>query len=130
MTALVTLGADGARVDLHSTPYMDHAALINYLATGQTQGEMSSGTAYGLAVGSVLGAVGGSAGRSLGLDVVQVTQDAYGGQTLSAGNQVKPSLYLGFRQPVVQGSRAARAARPTATPRSTKSKSKPGDSCC
>jgi autotransporter translocation and assembly factor TamB len=103
VTALVTLGQAGARVDLHSTPYMEHAALINYLATGQTQGEMASGTAYGLAVGSVLGSVGGSAGRSLGLDVVQVTQDAYGGQTLSAGSHVKPQLYLGFRQPVVEG---------------------------
>jgi translocation and assembly module TamB len=103
VTAVVTLGAEGARVDLHSTPFMDHASLINYLATGQTQGEMSSGTAYGLAVGTVLGSVGGSARRSLGLDVVQVTQDAYGGQTLAAGSHVKPELYLGFRQPVVQG---------------------------
>jgi hypothetical protein len=68
---------------------------------------MSSGTAYGLAVGSVLGTVGGSAGRSLGLDVVQVTQDAYGGQTLSAGSHVKPQLYLGFRQPVVQGQQSS-----------------------
>jgi translocation and assembly module TamB len=107
VTALVTLDASGARVDLHSTPFMEHAALINYLATGQTQGEMSSGTAYGLAVGSVLGTVGGSAGRSLGLDVVQVTQDAYGGQTLSAGSHVKPQLYLGFRQPVVQGQQSS-----------------------
>ena len=107
VTALVTLGAEGARVDLHSTPYMEHAALVNYLATGETQGEMSSGTAYGLAVGSVLGTVGGSAGRSLGLDVVQVTQDAYGGQTLSAGSHVKPQLYLGFRQPVVEGSQSS-----------------------
>jgi autotransporter translocation and assembly factor TamB len=107
VTALVTLNADGARVDLHSTPFMEHAALVNYLATGETQGEMSSGTAYGLAVGSVLGTVGGSAGRSLGLDVVQVTQDAYGGQTLSAGSHVKPQLYLGFRQPVVQGQQSS-----------------------
>ena len=103
VTALVTLDASGARVDLRSTPYMEHAALVNYLATGQTQGEMASGTAYGLAVGTVLGSVGGSAGRSLGLDVVQVTQDAYGGQTLVAGSHVKPQLYLGFRQPVVEG---------------------------
>lgn len=107
VTALVTLDSEGARVDLRSTPFMEHSALINYLATGQTQGEMSSGTAYGMAVGSVLGTLGGSAGRSLGLDVVQVTQDAYGGQTLSAGNQVKPQLYLGFRQPVVQGQQSS-----------------------
>jgi autotransporter translocation and assembly factor TamB len=103
VTAFVTVNSAGTSIDLRSVPYMDHASLINYLTTGQTQGEMASGTATGLAVGSVLGAVGGAAGRSLGFQVVQVTQDAYGGQTLSAGNYVDPRIYLGFRQPVVQG---------------------------
>ncbi|HEY6868012.1 MAG TPA: translocation/assembly module TamB domain-containing protein, partial [Candidatus Eisenbacteria bacterium] len=113
VTATVTVGAQGTQVDLQSTPYMDHASLLNYLATGQTQGEMASGTAYGLAVGSVLGAVGGQAGRSLGLQVVQVTQDAYGGQTLSAGSYVEPRLYLGFRQPVVEGQHTNARSQPT-----------------
>jgi autotransporter translocation and assembly factor TamB len=103
VTALVTVHSTGTSIDLRSVPYMDHASLINYLTTGQTQGEMASGTATGLAVGAALGAVGGAAGRSLGFQVVQVTQDAYGGQTLSAGNYVDPRIYLGFRQPVVQG---------------------------
>jgi hypothetical protein len=103
VTASVALDAGGAHVDLRSEPYMDEASLLNYLATGQTEGEMTSGSAYGLAMGSVLGAVGGAAGRSLGFQVVQVSQDAYGGQTLSAGNYVDPRLYLGFRQPVVEG---------------------------
>jgi hypothetical protein len=103
VTALVTVNAQGTKVDLRSVPYMDHAALVNYLTTGQVQGEVASGTASGLAVGAALGAVGGAAGRSLGFQVVQVTQDAYGGQTLSAGNYVDPRVYLGFRQPVVQG---------------------------
>ena len=106
VTATVSIDASGANVDLQSEPYMDRASLFNYLATGQTQGEMASGSAYGLAVGSVLGAVGGAAGRSLGFQVVQVTQDAYGGQTLSAGNYVDPRVYLGFRQPVVEGQRS------------------------
>jgi translocation and assembly module TamB len=103
VTALVTVHSTGTSIDLRSVPYMDHASLINYLTTGQTQGEMAAGTAGGLAVGMALGAVGGAAGRSLGFQVVQVTQDAYGGQTLSAGNYVDPRIYLGFRQPVVQG---------------------------
>jgi len=106
VTAYVTLDANGAKADLQSEPYMDRASLLNYLATGQTQGEMQSGSAAGIAVGSVLGAVGGSAGRSLGFQVVQVSQDAYGGQTLSAGNYVDPRIYLGFRQPVVEGQRS------------------------
>lgn len=103
VTATVAVSSEGTKVDLRSVPYMDRAALINYLTTGETQGEMAAGTATGLAVGSVIGALGGSAGRSLGFQVVQVTQDAYGGQTLSAGNYVDPRIYLGFRQPVVQG---------------------------
>jgi len=103
VTALVRVQSAGTSIDLRSVPYMDHASLINYLTTGQTQGEMAAGTASGLAVGAALGAVGGAAGRSLGFQVVQVTQDAYGGQTLSAGNYVDPRIYLGFRQPVVQG---------------------------
>jgi autotransporter translocation and assembly factor TamB len=103
VTALVTVQPSGTSIDLRSVPYMDHASLINYLTTGQTQGEMAAGAATGLAVGAALGAVGGAAGRSLGFQVVQVTQDAYGGQTLSAGNYVDPRVYLGFRQPVVQG---------------------------
>jgi translocation and assembly module TamB len=107
VTAGVTMDARGVKVDLQSEPYMDRAALLNFLATGQTQGEMASGSAYGLAVGSVLGAVGGAAGRSLGFQVVQVTQDAYGGQTLSAGNYVDPRVYLGFRQPVVEGQKTS-----------------------
>jgi autotransporter translocation and assembly factor TamB len=111
VTAVVTVDTSGARADLQSEPYMDRASLLNYLATGQTEGELESGSAYGLAVGSVLGAVGGAAGRSLGFQVVQVSQDAYGGQTLSAGNYVDPRLYLGFRQPVVQGQQSNRTTQ-------------------
>jgi translocation and assembly module TamB len=103
VTALVNVDVDGVTTDLRSEPHMDRAALLKYLATGQTEGEVQSGTAYGLATGAALGAVGGVAGRSLGLDVVQVTMDAYGGQVLSAGSYVDPRVYLGFRQPVVQG---------------------------
>jgi autotransporter translocation and assembly factor TamB len=104
VTAIVDIDASGVATTLRSEPYLDHSSLLNYLATGQVQGGTGSGTAYGLAVGTVLGAVGGSAGRGLGLDVVTVTMDAYGGQILSAGSYVNPSVYLGFRQPVVQGS--------------------------
>jgi len=35
-----------------------------------------------------------------------VTTDAYGGQTLGAGSYVNPKVYLGFRQPVVEGKRS------------------------
>ncbi len=104
VTAIVDIDASGVTTTLRSEPYLDHSSLLNYLATGQVQGGTGSGAAYGLAVGTVLGAVGGSAGRGLGLDVVTVTMDAYGGQILSAGSYVNPSVYLGFRQPVVQGS--------------------------
>jgi autotransporter translocation and assembly factor TamB len=102
VTAAVTIDSAGVDTRLSSQPYLDQASLLNYLLTGQVQGGAQSGTAYGLAVGSAIGAVGGVAGRKLGLDVVQVTMDAYGGQTLSAGSYVDPRLYLGFRQPVVQ----------------------------
>ena len=116
VTAVVTIDAGGVVTDLRSEPYMDRGALVNYLATGQVQGGMQTGTAYGLAVGSALGAVGGVAGRSLGLDVVQVTMDANGGQTLSAGTYVDPRVYLGFRQPVIQDQNRATNSTSGTTP--------------
>jgi autotransporter translocation and assembly factor TamB len=54
----------------------------------------------GLAAGWLLGAVGGAAGQKVGIDVVQVTQDAYGGHTMSAGTYVHPRVYLGVREPI------------------------------
>ena len=104
--ATVEIEPSGITTNLRSEPYLDQASLLNYLATGQVEGGLGSGTAYGMAVGSALGAVGGSAGRRLGLDVVEVTTDAYGGQTLGAGSYVNPRVYLGFRQPVVEGKRS------------------------
>jgi autotransporter translocation and assembly factor TamB len=115
VTAKVEIDASGAETNLQSEPYLDHASLLNYLATGQVQGGMGSNQAYGLAVGTALGAVGGAAGRSLGLDVVTVTTDAYGGQTLGAGSYVNPKLYLGFRQPVVQGKTTGNASNSGST---------------
>jgi hypothetical protein len=116
VTARVTVDAHGSETDLRSEPYMDPPALLNYLATGQMQGgAFQTGTAYGLAVGTALAAVGGSAGRSLGLDVVQVTMDAYGGQTLSAGSYVDPRIYLGFRQPVMEAQTTGRTTSSTPT---------------
>jgi len=106
VTATVEITASGITTNLRSEPYLDQSSLLNYLATGQVQGGLESGSAYGLAVGTALGAVGGAAGRSLGLDVVTVTTDAYGGQTLGAGSYVNPKVYLGFRQPVVEGKRS------------------------
>jgi hypothetical protein len=106
VTASVEIEPSGIRTNLRSEPYLDQASLLNYLATGEVQGGLQSGSAYGLAVGTALGAVGGAAGRSLGLDVVTVTTDAYGGQTLGAGSYVNPKVYLGFRQPVVEGKRS------------------------
>jgi hypothetical protein len=111
VTATVVLDQSGTKIDLRSDPYMDQASLLNYLATGETQGGFSSGSAYGLAVGSAIGALGGAAGRSLGFQVVQVTQDSYGGQTLSAGNYINPRVYLGFRQPVVEGQKTNTPSR-------------------
>lgn len=116
VTAVVTIDANGVVTDLRSEPYLDQSALLNYLATGQVQGGMESGTAYGLAAGAALGAVGGAAGRSLGLDVVQVTMDANGGQTLSAGSYIDPRIYLGFRQPVVQDQTRGTSSTSGATP--------------
>jgi autotransporter translocation and assembly factor TamB len=116
VTANVTMDVDGVVTDLRSEPYLDRASLLNFLATGQVQGEAESGTAYGLAVGTAIGAVGGAAGRSLGLDVVQVTMDAYGGQTLSAGSYVDPRIYLGFRQSVVEGQTTGTGSTSASTP--------------
>jgi autotransporter translocation and assembly factor TamB len=116
VTANMTMDVDGVVTDLRSEPYLDRASLLNFLATGQVQGEAESGTAYGLAVGTAIGAVGGAAGRSLGLDVVQVTMDAYGGQTLSAGSYVDPRIYLGFRQSVVEGQTTGTGSTSASTP--------------
>ena len=110
VTANVEMDPSGVVTNLHSDPYLDHASLLNYLATGQVQGGVNSNAATGLAVGSALGAVGGAAGRSLGLDVVTVTMDAYGNQTLGAGSYVNPRVYLGFRQPVVEAKTTGNAS--------------------
>jgi len=115
VTAIVEIDPSGVTTDFRSEPYLDHASLLNYLATGEVQGGFGSSTAYGLAVGTALGAVGGAAGRSLGLDVVTVTTDAYGGQTLGAGSYVNPKVYLGFRQPVVEGKRSGNTAASSAS---------------
>src|SRR4029077_1541086 len=83
-----------------------------FIATGQLPGQVggqsTTGTASQLAFGYVLGAVGSAAGQRVGFDVVQVTQEAYGGNVLSAGTYVNPRLYLGFRQPVGQQQNTAR----------------------
>ncbi|HZV91276.1 MAG TPA: translocation/assembly module TamB domain-containing protein, partial [Candidatus Nitrosocosmicus sp.] len=110
VTAIVEIDPAGIKTTLRSEPYLDQASLLNYLATGKVQGGLESGSAYGLAVGSALGTVGGSAGRKLGIDVVEVTTDAYGGQTLGAGSYVNPRVYLGFRQPVVEGKRSGNSS--------------------
>jgi len=115
VTATVEIDPSGVSTNLRSEPYLDHASLLNYLATGEVQGGFGSSTAYGLAVGTALGAVGGAAGRSLGLDVVTVTTDAYGGQTLGAGSYVNPKVYLGFRQPVVEGKRSGTTSASSAS---------------
>ncbi|MGH7682343.1 MAG: translocation/assembly module TamB domain-containing protein, partial [Candidatus Eiseniibacteriota bacterium] len=49
VNAIVEIDPSGAVTDLQSEPYLDRASLLNYLATGEVQGGMGSGTAYGLA---------------------------------------------------------------------------------
>jgi autotransporter translocation and assembly factor TamB len=103
VTAFVTADASGTVIDLRSRPHLERDEILRFITTGQTPG--TSGSAggddvAGLAAGWLLGTVGGAAGQKLGIDVVQVTQDAYGGHTMSAGSYVHPRVYLGIREPI------------------------------
>ncbi|HKP50872.1 MAG TPA: translocation/assembly module TamB domain-containing protein, partial [Gemmatimonadales bacterium] len=117
---LATVKSDtGLAVQLDSRPAMREADIMSYLTTGRPastdptlqsdeQDVLAAGA--GLAVGAALGSVAGKAGQSLGLDVVQILQDRQGGQTVVAGKYVSAPLYLGFRQPIVPGSRDSRSS--------------------
>ncbi|MFI5370780.1 MAG: translocation/assembly module TamB domain-containing protein [Candidatus Eisenbacteria bacterium] len=103
VTAFVTADANGTVIDLRSRPHLERDEILKFITTGQAPGRAGNAggeDVAGLAMGWLLGTVGGAAGQSIGIDVVQVTQDAYGGQTMSAGTYVHPRVYLGIREPI------------------------------
>jgi TamB, inner membrane protein subunit of TAM complex len=103
VTAFVTADANGTVIDLRSRPHLERDEILRFITTGQapgTTGAAGGDDVAGLAAGWLLGTVGGAAGQRIGIDVVQVTQDAYGGHTMSAGSYVHPRVYLGIREPI------------------------------
>jgi len=104
----VTGQVDKLKLTLSSEPTMTPTEIISYIATGQTKAEMaaaqnsssSASIATQTALAQVTGRVEDAAKDAVGLDVVQIRQDAVQGATLVAGRYMSPQLYVGFRQPV------------------------------
>ncbi len=103
----VTGRVDDLKLTMSSEPAMSPTEIISFIATGRTRSDISSGTsttASTLAAQTALAQVTGRfedlAQESIGLDVVQIRQDAVQGATLVAGRYVSSRLYVGFRQPV------------------------------
>jgi translocation and assembly module TamB len=104
----VTGQVDQLKLTLSSEPAMSPTEIISYIATGQTRAEMatdpnsssSASIAAQTALAQVTGRVEDVAKEAVGLDVVQIRQDAVQGATLVAGRYMSPRLYVGFRQPV------------------------------
>ena len=107
----VTGRVDDLQLTLSSEPDMSPTEIISYVATGHTRSDLASGGTSGqsstaatlaaqTALSQVTGRVEDLAHESIGLDVVQIRQDAVRGATLVAGRYVSSRLYVGFRQPV------------------------------
>ncbi len=105
----VTGQIDKLALTLSSEPAMSPTEIVSYIATGQTKAEMatdpsSSSTTASIAAQTALAQVTGQvediAKEAVGLDVVQIRQDAVQGATLVAGRYLSPKIYVGFRQPV------------------------------
>ena len=96
---------DNLKLTFESDPAMDEASILSYLATGRASGASgatlstadATSTATAVAIGQA-SAIVEELGSSLGLDVVQVRNDATRGTTLVAGNYVNEKTYLGLRQ--------------------------------
>jgi translocation and assembly module TamB len=107
---------------LSSTPSMENADIVSYLATGrpasQAFGSGGDGGSSAAAVGAELlaarltSAVEEFALQSVGLDVLEIRREGLREATLVAGQYVTPELFLGFRQPVAFGSDEASGPSP------------------
>jgi autotransporter translocation and assembly factor TamB len=116
---VVTLDIGGTpeklSLTLGSEPELSNSEIVSLIATGSTEGfnergsdsggATAAGTAAEVGLASVTSAMTAGveelAERAIGLDVMQIRQDGLRGTTLVAGKYVSPSLYVGFRQPVV-----------------------------
>lgn len=94
-------------LDLTSDPPMTQEEIFTYFITGQSDRALSSGSAdqgsiaAAVALGQVVGSAQGLVDGRVPLDVFQVRQDGARGVTIVGGSYVFPSLYAGFRQPIV-----------------------------
>jgi translocation and assembly module TamB len=94
-------------LDLTSDPPMTQEEIFTYFITGQSDRALSSGAAdqgsiaAAVALGQVVGSAQGLVDGRVPLDVFQVRQDGARGITIVGGSYVLPSLYAGFRQPIV-----------------------------
>ena len=100
----MTVHSTGTSIDLRSVPYV-RPRVAHQLPHHRTDPGRDGGGHRRRARGGN----GARRGRRCGRPQSRLPgscrspRDAYGGQTLSAGNYVDPRIYLGFRQPVVQG---------------------------
>ena len=109
---------DSLRLILGSTPAMDNADIVSYIATGRPAaqslgspgtGESISDVGIGLAADRLTATVEELAAETIGLDVVEIRREGPRDAVLVAGRYVSPRLYLGFQQPVTIGSADALA---------------------
>lgn len=122
----VRLDLDGRPGDLSlalsSTPSMENADIVSYLATGRPAsqafgGDGGAGTSAaevgtGIVASQLTSAVEEFALRSVGLDVLEIRRDGLRQATLVAGQYVTPELFLGFRQPLSFGDDEASGPAP------------------
>lgn len=104
---------DSLRLILSSTPSMDNADIVSYIATGRPAAQSLSGSGetpnvtdvgVELAAERLTSAIEGLAADAIGLDVVEIRREGTGDAVLVAGRYVSPRLYIGFQQPVSFGS--------------------------
>ncbi|MDH3225379.1 MAG: translocation/assembly module TamB, partial [Gemmatimonadota bacterium] len=104
---------DSLRLILSSTPSMDNADIVSYIATGRPAAQSLSGSGgtptvsevgVELAAGRLTSAVEGLAADAIGLDVVEIRREGPRDAVFVAGRYVSPRLYIGFQQPVSFGS--------------------------
>lgn len=99
------------KVVLSSEPSMSNGDIVSYLATGRPAGralafEGSAGSRFaatgtGLAIGQAAGLIESLAAGEFGLDVIEIRREGLEAATLVAGRYVSPTLYLGFKQPIL-----------------------------
>jgi autotransporter translocation and assembly factor TamB len=107
----VTGRMDKLKLAMSSDPAMTETEIVSYITTGRTaktasstqnQGMGSEAADLALQMGAaqITGQFEDIAQEKIGLDVVQIRQDALRGATLVAGRYMAPRVYIGFRQPL------------------------------